>query len=144
MRCRAANAAAAHTRVPFVPAAAVCASLAQLVAQGLGTRQIARLTGVARSTICALVTSPPPTVRASTAQKLAVIATLPPTVANGALVKATKAWRAIDSLQREGYTRRTLAWHLGLHSQQLQLAHPFIRQSTARKLAALHHQLADA
>ena len=64
------------------------------------------------------------------------------TPAHGAHVKATRSWRFIDSLQREGYTRREIAWHLGHQSQQLCYPKRTIRQSSARRIASVYHQLA--
>jgi len=140
--CRAANAAyvAAH-REPtgLVDARPVRAHLEQLEALGLGVRQVARLSGVAPSRVWAVRTGTRRLVRPSTAARLLGVAAIP---APGALVAATTSWRRIDSLQREGFTRREIGWSLGARSQQLQLGRRHVRASTAARIAATYARLA--
>jgi len=142
--CRAANAAyvQAH-RVPLglLAADAVRVHLQQLAAQGCGIRQIARHTGVSAQTVAGIRSGRRRLLRASTATRLMAATS---DVAPGALVAATKSWRFLDSLKREGFTRRALAWHLGARSQQLQLAKRSIRAHTAQLIAKLYHKLAVA
>jgi hypothetical protein len=122
-----------------VSAAAARLHLQHLAVLGIGIRQVSRMTGVAASVVRAVRNGRTETLRASTSARL--LAT-PPQPAPGALVAATRSWRCIDSLEREGYTRRELAARLGLHSQQLQLAPRRIRASTASRLHQLYTRLA--
>jgi hypothetical protein len=64
-----------------------------------------------------------------------------PALAHGALVAGTKTHRFIDSLCREGFTRRELAFRLGARSQQLQL-HRKVRVSSALAVQTLYQRLA--
>lgn len=142
MACRAANAAyvAAH-RLPTgtIPVLEVRAHLEELEQLGMGTRQIARRSGVAASTISIVRAGHVRTLRPATAARLLGVS---PVLASGALVAATTSWRRIDSLEREGFTRREIAWHLGARSQQLQLGRRALRASSAGKVAALYDRLA--
>jgi hypothetical protein len=56
-------------------------------------------------------------------------------------VPATKTWRQIDSLSREGFTDREIAFHLGARSQQLQLAPRRIRVTSALRVQQLYARI---
>jgi hypothetical protein len=140
-KCRAGNAAAvaAYRRqpAPLVPAAPVVSHLQQLHALGLGARQIARLASLGAQVITRLLTGRQTRLRAETAAKLAAVR---PTLAHGATVPGTKTWRFVDSLEREGYTRRQIAFALGAQSQQLQLRRR-VTVATALKVATVYARL---
>lgn len=139
--CRAANAAysAAH-RVPIgtIDAAPVRVHLSQLQRLGVGYRTIARQTGVSASVVSSVLSGAAAQLRPSTAARLLLAR---PSVARGAFVPATRTWRHVDSLRREGYTRREMAYHLGAHSQQLQLGARLVRASTALRVAQLYERI---
>lgn len=145
--CRAANAAYSSARrstsstpSSSTPADAARLHLAALAQLGIGIRQIARLTSVAPSTVAAVRSGRATTCRPAIAARLLAATATP---APGALVKATRAWRHIDSLRREGFTRREIAWQLGYHSQQLQLAPKRILARSAAHIARVYSRLAD-
>jgi hypothetical protein len=139
--CRSANAAyAAQQRaapVGHADVARVLAHVAALRSLGLGYRHIARLAGVAASVVKLL--GPDAKLRPATAAKL--LAVVQPSLAHGCVVPGTKTWRFVDSLEREGFTRRELAFRLGRQSQQLQL-HRRVRVRSALLVATLHSHLA--
>jgi hypothetical protein len=141
--CRAANARySSEHRTPTatIPALAARTHLEQLAALGIGIEQVSRLTGLAARWLREIRHGRIETLKATTAAR--ILATTP-TPADGALVRATRSWRFVDSLQREGYTRQIIAWHLGHTSQQLQYARRTIRQSSARSLASVYQRLAN-
>lgn len=140
--CRAANAAyvATHRRRVSVAALESRAHLQSLESAGIGVRQVAALSGVSRSTVAAVRDGTRTQLHPSTAARLLATA---PVRASGALVKATTSWRFIDSLEREGYTRRELAWHYGHRSQQLSFGRRKMRGATVAKVAALYARLAE-
>jgi hypothetical protein len=127
----------AVARAALVDAGPVRAHVAQLVALGLGLRQIAQLADTGTQVIQRILAGQRRIAPRTAARLLPVRACL----AHGATVAGTKTWRFVDSLEREGYTRREIAWHLGAHSQQLQL-HRRVRVSTALRVAQLHARLA--
>ena len=140
--CRAANAAYSSThRRPTgtVDASPARAHLEQLGALGVGYRQAAALAGVAASVVynvrAGLVTRLHP----STATRLLAARSGP---ARGAVVPATKTWRFVDSLEREGYTHREIAFHLGNTSQQLHFHPRRVRVASALRVAQLYERIA--
>ena len=141
--CRAANAAyvAGHrTATGSVDAAAVRAHLAQLAACGVGYRQVAAQTGVAASVVSAVRAGRVPRLQPATATRLLQARAI---LAHGALVPGTRTWRFVDSLRREGYTHRELAFHLGNASQQLQFARRRVRVASALRVASLYERIAS-
>jgi len=141
--CRAANAAyvAAQRQTPtgLTDAGPARAHLAALQRAGLGTRQLAALAPASRATIAAVLAGTVTTVRPDTAARLLAVR---PVLALGAHVAGTKTHRFLDSLHREGFTGRELAFRLGSLAQQLQL-HPRVTARTALRVAALYRHLAD-
>lgn len=141
--CRAANAAyvnAHRSPTGLVPADAAAAHLQQLAALGIGYRSVAHSAGVSPSVVQSVRAGTSRLIRSETANRL--LAT-PAALAPSALTPATTSWRFIDSLEREGFTRRELAWNLGNLSQQLQFAKRRIRQSSAHRIQRLYARLAD-
>lgn len=113
------------------------AHVRQLGALGLGTRQIARQAGVSRATVVRVLRG-----GSSTPAVLTRLLSARPVLAHGAVIVGTVPWRSIDSLEREGYTRRDLARLLGSFSQQLQL-HRHLTVRSALKVARLYDALAS-
>lgn len=140
--CRAANAAyvATQRRCPTgsTDATAARTHLASLARAGLGSRQLAHLAGLSRSTIRAVLDGTSASLRPATAATLLGLA---PILAHGTRVPGTKTHRFLDSLRREGFTRREIAFHLGARSQQLQLHHTVTVRSALR-VATLYSRLA--
>jgi hypothetical protein len=139
--CRAGNAAtvAAYRQqpAPLLDAGPILAHLHQLHALGLGARQIARLAGLGAQVIRRLTTGQQTRLRAATAAALLGVR---PTLARGARVPGTRTWRFVDSLEREGFTRRQVAFALGAKSQQLQLQRR-VTVATALKVATVYARL---
>jgi hypothetical protein len=141
--CRVENAAyiAAVRRSPrpTVDASPARRHLQQLAALGVGSRQAAQLGRLSRAALVRILTGQQATIYASTA---AAVLAIRPVLAHGASVPGVTTWRQIDSLEREGYTRRTLGRLLGSQAQQLQL-HRRVRVRSALRVARLYDALAS-
>jgi hypothetical protein len=124
---------------PTVDASPARAHLRQLAALGVGSRQAAHLAGLSRAALVRILAGQP-TIYASTA---AAVLALRPVLAHGATVPGVTTWRQIDSLEREGYTRRTLGRLLGSQAQQLQLTRRRVRVRSALRVAQLYDALAS-
>jgi len=139
--CRDANAAATREHrarpVGTVDAAPARQHLAALRALGIGYRRAAHLARVAPATAQRVLAGTVSRLKPATAARL--LATRP-VLALGATVAGTKTWRFVDSLRREGFTHREIAFRLGAHSQQLQL-HRRVRVRSALKVAQLYQTL---
>ena len=139
--CRSANAAkvAAWRRTAPIGAdsAPARAHVRSLQARGLGTRQIAQQAGVSRATVIRLLRG----LEVRPAAYRRILAARP-VLARGAVIVGTVPWRSIDSLEREGYTRRDIARLLGARSQQLQL-HRHLTVRSALRIARLYDALAS-
>jgi len=139
--CRAGHAAYVAARRRAAPSDADCeparVHLRQLQALGLGTRQIARQAGVSRATVLGVLRG-----GSSRPAIVAKLLAARPVLAPGVVIVGTVPWRSIDSLQREGYTRRDVARLLGSRSQQLQL-HRHLTVRSALRIARLYDALAS-
>jgi hypothetical protein len=139
--CRAAHAAygLACRRCPVgsVDAAPVRAHLEQLRAGGLGVRQLGKLGGVSARHVGRILLGQVEQLRPATAAALLGVR---PVLARGALVPGTRTHRFLDSLGREGFTRRELAFHLGAACQQLQFRRR-VRVSSALRVAMLYNRI---
>jgi len=142
VQCRAANAAYVAARraspVGLVDATPARIYLRQLAALGVGLDHAAQASGVSLTILKRVRSGRQARIRPAT---VAAILAVRPTLARGAVVAGTKTWRYVDSLEREGYTRREIAFDLGARSQQLQL-HRRVRVSTALRVAALYARIA--
>jgi hypothetical protein len=61
----------------------------------------------------------------------------------GQHVTGWRTWRLIDSLERDGFTRRALAFKLGLRGRGLQLHHRRITVRNALKMRVVYHRIHD-
>jgi hypothetical protein len=139
VQCRAANSAYAHrSPVGTVDAAPARAYLVQLAQIGLGSAQVAALAHVSRLTVRRVRRGTLTRLRPSTAAALLAVR---PVLAAGAIVPGTRTHRFLDSLRREGFTRRSIAFQLGARSQQLQL-HSRVRVASALRVAAFYNLVA--
>jgi hypothetical protein len=115
------------------------AHLVQLAALGVGYRRAAQLAGVAVSTIRRIRAGRVTTIKARIAARIIATAA---SLARGCAVTGTRTWRFVDSLLREGFSRRALAIRLGHRAQQLSLSHRRVRVRSALRLEALYTHLA--
>jgi hypothetical protein len=141
--CRVEGAAyQAHARggqLAAVDASPARQHLQQLAALGVGTRQAARLSGLSRAHVVRIATGQQRAIAPDTA---AAVLAIRPQLAHGSIVPGVTTWRQIDSLEREGYSRRDLARLLGSRAQQLQL-HRHVRVRSALRVARLYDALAS-
>lgn len=136
----------------YVDAAGVREHVLRLRATGLGTRRIAELAGVHRSSVCALLTGRSRTKVRQPALKIgrhvaaAILAIPTPSeaeVAGGVLVDSTGTVRRLQALIAGGYTLTWLGGQLGIAVSNM--GHTMggcpIRASTARRVTALYERI---
>ncbi|HVB99020.1 MAG TPA: hypothetical protein VNJ12_06765 [Candidatus Dormibacteraeota bacterium] len=136
--CRAANAGYECRRVRarrsgdwngLIPAGRARQHLLALSRAGVGRRTVADIAGVPQSLLHRIRTGRRRRIRARTARRILLVSR---TAMNDArLVPAGRAWRMIDRLVEEGFTRAEIARRLGYRSRALQLNRARI---TARSL----------
>lgn len=80
-----------------------------------------------------------PRIRARTERK--ILAVTPAQRADQAKVPAAKAWRLLEQLMIEGYTKRAIAKLLGYRSPALQLRRDRITARNEQRVIALHRRL---
>lgn len=133
---------------PYVPAAPVRAHLVALMAQGMGAKRIAETSGIAYSSVSALLYGrqranglrPVTKLRPATAQALLAVRL---DLAGGVRVDATGTRRRLQALVALGWSRSTLSGRLGMtpaNTSQL-YRHARVSQRTHRAVGALYEQL---
>lgn len=149
--CTAANLAynkelAARTVPTMVDAGPVRAHIEKLARQGVGFKTVARLAGVAVSSVGKVLygvpaAGKPPSarVRRETAEK--VLAVTADQAAGAQLVAATETWQLLEDLLAQGFTKGYLARQLGARTPALQLRRDTVLASTAHKVRGLHRRL---
>lgn len=141
--CRVANAAyqvayRGHPRDPWIDAGPVRGHLLLLATEGCGLRTVARLSGVSRSVLQAIVKGTRTCLRRSQAVCVLAVSANP---ADGTLVNAWQTKRWINALLTEGFTRRRLADQLGLSGRQLRSHTNRVRRSTQQRMQTLYTDL---
>ena len=136
--CRAANAGYECRRLQarrsgdwngLIPAGRARQHLLALSSAGVGRRTVADIAGVPQSLLHRIRSGRRRRIRALTARRILLVSR---TAMNDArLVPAGRAWRMIERLVEEGFTRAEIARRLGYHSRALQLNRTRI---TARSL----------
>lgn len=131
--------------VPYVPAAKAREHVRTLMAQGVGPKSIAKLSGVPHGAVSKLIygdykgRGPSKRIRPETEAKLLAV-----TVASAAgaqKIPAGPTWALLDDLIARGWTKTWLARELGAKGPGLQIKRDLVRASTARKVEALHRRL---
>ncbi|WP_170963556.1 hypothetical protein [Cellulosimicrobium cellulans] len=136
----------AYGRTAFVDAAAAVKHARELMNAGLGSRRIAELAGVSRSTLAALLRGARTTTRQSIVDKL--LAVPMPTLddlAPGATTDATGTTRRVRALIAHGWSVTALADRTGIDRQVLDAAanaiRPSVAVSTARAVRVAYDEL---
>ena len=139
--CRAANARYECRRLQarrsgdwngLIPAGRARQHLLALSRAGVGRRTVADIAGVPQSLVHRIRTGRRSRIRARTARRILLVSR---TAMNDArLVPAVRAWRMIERLVEEGFTRAEIARRLGYRSRALQLNRTRI---TARSLVRI-------
>lgn len=146
--CRAANRAreqAYRQRVApaYVAAGPARAHLAWLANQGVGLKQVARVSGLPHGSLSKLVygqNGRPPSrrIRPATAEK--ILAVTPRDGAAGSRVPATPTWAHITQLLERGWTKTAIARAVGQGGPGLQIGRAWVQRRTARRIEALLDQ----
>lgn len=141
--CRVANAAyqvayRGHPRDPWIDAGPVRGYLLLLATQGMGTRTVAKASGVSRSVLQAITHGTRTCIRRSQAVCVLAVTADP---ADGTFVNAWQTKRWIRALLTEGFTKRRIADQLGLRSRALHPHTARIRRSTERRMRRLYDEL---
>lgn len=155
--CRLANRAAENARqhamrrpdevwLPYVPAAPVRRHIRELMAQGIGPKSIATMSGVPHGAISKLMygdykgRGPSKRIRPETERK--ILAVTIETADRAQKIPAGPTWKLLDDLLARGFTKVWIAQQLvGPSARSLQVRPDFVRASTARKVEALHRRL---
>ncbi len=157
--CRAAHTAyykhtrqqAAYGRSNLVAADPVRSHLRVLSAQGIGLKQITKLTGVSGGVLTKLLyghpradgTRRPPSRRVSRRVAARILSVSADQRAAGALVDSTGTRRRLQALVAVGWSQAKLARQLGVEGANLgrTMASPTVRSSTAVAVADLYDQI---
>lgn len=148
-RCRRANSDYEHQRQVaraagdwngIIDAKAAQSHLQRLSGQGVGLRSVVAATDIARSILHEIVNGERLRIRARTARK--ILAVTPEFArADWAKVCAANAWRLIDELIEEGFSRAAIARQLGYRTPALQFKRERITARTEQRVLALHRRL---
>lgn len=127
--CRAANARYECRRLAarrsgdwngLIPAGRARQHLLALSRAGVGRRTVADITGVPQSLLHRIRTGRRSRIRARTARRILLVTRT--AMNNARLVPAGRAWRMIDRLLEEGFTRAEIARRLGYRGPTLQFS----------------------
>lgn len=120
--------------VDLVDAEPVRLHLLALSAAGVGYKRVAKVSGVAATSLSKVLYRQTVRVRQRTVD--AVLAVTVDALADGALVDATEAWEAVAKLRALGYPKSWIGLHIGQQGRALQLGK---KQVTRRNSDALKH-----
>lgn len=134
---------------PYVDAAPVRAHLAELSANGIGLRRVAKVTGISRSSLQSIMydvgtRKARARVRAEHAEAILAVRPDLATKSRGALIDGTGTHRRLRALVAVGYPHRYLAERLGTVSDNLALSCPRAEVTVrkARCVRGLYDELA--
>lgn len=143
--CRRANADYYHQRrrrrIPtLIDSSAAREHIAWLSSQGVGYKQVAKVSGVSLSVIARLAnidhTRPAKRIRPGTAEK--ILAVTPADAADGAYVPAGRTWRQYDELRSAGMPRRRIAERCGGTDSNMSPGSKRVTRRFARLIAEVH------
>lgn len=123
----------------IVDAGPARAHLLKLSRAGVGQRSVCFATDIARSMIHEIKNGDRQRIRARTERK--ILAVTPVQRSDCAKVPAKKAWRLINQLIDEGFTKAAIAKHLGYRYPGLQLRRDRITARNEQRVIALHRRL---
>lgn len=145
--CRQANADAVKARKASIEPAYVGASRARehvefLATQGVGLKQIAKVSGVAHGTLWKLIygvpsEGRPPSKRIKRDTETAILAVMPSQGADGSRVPADPVWCEVKVLLGRGWTKGAIARAIGQTGPGLQLGNQVVTRRHARAIHAL-------
>lgn len=134
--------------MPYVPAAQARTHLRELAAAGVGYKTVARLAGLADSTVGKILwpsryrgMGTSKGIRAETER--AILSVSLEMAAGAQKVPAGPTWRLLDDLIARGFYKTWIARELrGPQARALQVRRDLVRASTARKVEELHRRCA--
>lgn len=131
---------------PYVDSGPVREHMEWLASCGVGSKTVARISGVAHGTLSKLVYGDPQRnmgpsrrVRPATAEK--IMATMPAMATGAQKIPAGPTWRLLDELIGRGWAKSELNRRLGHRGPGLQISRQLVRASTARAVERLHAEL---
>lgn len=135
--------------LPYVPAGPARRHVKQLMAQGVGPKTIADMSGVPHGAISKLIygnykgRGPSKRIRPETEAKL--LAVTVDQADRAQKIDATRTWELLDDLIARGYPKAWLAKRItkNPNATGLQIRKTTVRASTARRVEALHRLLGD-
>lgn len=158
--CRSANREASRARVnamrrpdeawvPYIPAGPARRHLETLMAQGMGPKSIAKVSGVPHGAISKIIYGDYKTgrkskrIRPATARKLLAVSVTD--ARGGQKVDAAPTWQLLDELIAKGWPKAHLAELIvGPDAVALQISRRKVRASTARKVEQVYAAVKDA
>lgn len=133
--------------VPYVSADDARHHLAELRAAGIGTKTVAKISGVPHGSLTKIIygdarrgLAPSKRIRAATEFKILCVTV--DQAAGAQRIPAGPTWVLLDDLIGRGFTRKWIAGRLGATSPSLQIRRDVVLASTARKVEVLHRRLA--
>jgi hypothetical protein len=123
----------------LVPADRAREHLVALSSKGVGRNSVAHVTGIARSTLWAVITGEKRRLRARSER--AILAVTVEAAADRALVDAAPTWRFIEQMLADGYTKTRLARELGCKTAALQIGRKQVTVRTAFEVQKLYGRL---
>jgi hypothetical protein len=123
----------------IVKAARAREHLQKLASLGIGRRAVGEATDISDSILHGIRLGRRPYLRARTERK--ILAVTPAIRADHSLVPASRAWRLLEELLEEGYTKKALAKLMGYRSHALQLRRDRITARNERRVLTLHRKL---
>lgn len=123
----------------IVDAAPARKHMMKLSRAGVGRRAIQAVTDVGDTTLQDIRSGRKRRIRARTARK--ILAVTPAVRADHSIVPAGKAWRLLDELLEEGFTKAELARRMGMGRPAIQLRRTFITAKSEQRVIALHRRL---
>lgn len=145
--CRRANADYYHQRrrrrIPtIIDSSATREHIAWLSSQGVGYKQVAKVSGVSLSVIARLAnidhTRPAKRIRPRTAEK--ILAVMPSHAADGAHVDATDTWRKYKELRATGMPRRRIAERCDVSERNIPIGSPQVTAGFALRITEIHDE----
>lgn len=125
---------------PYVGADRARQHVRELMAAGVGLRQITRLTGISGGVLCKLMYGQggrPPSKRIRKATEDRLLAVSPADTADGAKVPAGPTHAIVEQLVERGWTKVAIAREIGQTGVGLQLGTEFVTAGHARVIKAL-------
>ncbi|HXG71317.1 MAG TPA: hypothetical protein VNJ04_11995 [Gemmatimonadaceae bacterium] len=138
--CRVANAtySQAHQPADWTTATQAQAHLRALMAQGVGIRRAADLSGLSCAHLQRIRNGQQATVKRTTEQTVLAIR---PSLAHGQRVNGYRTRHLLRALKGEWFTARAIACRLGLRGNRLRLHHPRVTVRNALKVRQLYQQV---